>query len=394
MANPFALERRLGLWVSLACLVAACQTAPPQPTAAPQALANLPVPYKAKSPEYGAQVFIWGHPNSTKRDLDLIRQLEFTWQKSLFQWRLIEGECKGCFDWSESDRVVKASTDAGMKIIARLDFQPKWARADEAHNGPPDTYQDFANFVSALVSRYRSGSSYGRLHAIEVWNEVNLAREWGNKPINREQAGDYVRLLKLAYQAAKAADPEVTVMTAGLSPTGWDDDTARPDDVYLQWLYEAGMKGYYDVLGAHANTQAPEPELEIGSWRGCAGKPCEHGSFYFRRVEQLRDIMVKNGDAEKQVWLLEFGWTSDKIYQDYAWYAIPEDQKGENLVRAFQYAVRNWSPWIGVMTVWTLPDPTWTEKREEYWWAITEPNGAPREAYRELLRNRQKGQLP
>jgi hypothetical protein len=332
---------------------------------------------------------VWGHPEATNRHLDLVTQLGFTWQKSLFQWRLIEGECKGCFDWREADRVVKASNDAGVQIIARLDFQPAWARADRAHNGPPDNYQDFADFVSALVARYKAGSPHGRLHAIEVWNEVNLAREWGNKPINKQQAADYVRLLRLAYAAAKAADPGITVVTAGLSPTGWNDDTARPDDVYLQWLYEAGMKGHYDVLGAHANSQHPQPEAAPGS-----DPKFPHPSFYFRRVEELREVMVKNGDADKQVWLLEFGWTSDKVHPDYAWYAIPEDQKGENLVRAFQYAARNWSPWIGVMTVWTLPDPTWNEKREEYWWAITEPNGSPREAYRELTRARQKGLLP
>jgi len=37
------------------------------------------------------------------------------------------------------------------KIIARLDFQPTWARADGAMNGPPDNYQDYADFVSAFV---------------------------------------------------------------------------------------------------------------------------------------------------------------------------------------------------------------------------------------------------
>ena len=50
----------------------------------------------------------------------------FNWVRQLFQWRDIEGACKGCFDWTESDRVVKASAQAGVKIIARLDFEPLW----------------------------------------------------------------------------------------------------------------------------------------------------------------------------------------------------------------------------------------------------------------------------
>ena len=32
------------------------------------------------------------------------------------------------------------------------------------------------------------------------------------------------------------------------------------------------------------------------------------------------------------------------------------------------------------MTLWTLPDPSWTPEREEYWWAITNPDGTPRAA--------------
>ncbi|MBI4491291.1 MAG: hypothetical protein HY690_00660 [Chloroflexi bacterium] len=346
-------------------------------------------PYAARSPEYGMNIFVWGHPDTTGRDLGRLAELHFGWQKTLFQWREIEGACKGCFDWRESDRVIQASSAAGVKVLARLDFQPKWARADGAHNGPPDNYQDFADFVSALVSRYKQGSPIGRLHAIEIWNEVNLAREWGNKPINQAQAADYVRLLKLAYQAAKAADSSITVVTSGLSPTGWNDDTARPDDTYLQWLYNAGLKGNYDVLGAHGNAQAPDPEAAPNS-----DPRFPHPSFYFRRVEQLRDLMVKNGDAAKQVWLLEFGWTSDTIHPTYSWYAVSEDRKAQNIVRAFQYARQSWAPWIGVMMLWTLPDPSWSVDREEAWWAIADPSGAPRPAYNALLQARYNGTLP
>ncbi|MBI4582295.1 MAG: hypothetical protein HY718_21555, partial [Planctomycetes bacterium] len=364
-------------------------TAPPAPTIVPVPTTVPAAPvaasgrYVAKSPEYGLNVFVWGNSGTTSRDLGRLKELGFGWQKTLFQWREIEGACKGCFNWSEADRVIQASNANGVNVLARLDFQPKWASA--AHNGPPSNYQDFADFVSALVSRYKTGSPYGRLHAIEIWNEVNLAREWGDKPINRQQAGDYVRLLKLAYQAAKAADPNITVVTAGLSPTGWNDDTARPDDVYLQWLYDAGMRGSYDVLGAHGNSQSPDPTAALNS-----DPRFPHPSFYFRRVEQLRDIMVKNGDADKQVWLLEFGWTADQVHPAYAWYAVSEERKAANVVGAFLYATRNWAPWIGVMTLWTLPDPSWTTEREELWWAVTNTDGSPRPAYEHLLRSSQE----
>jgi hypothetical protein len=372
--------------------------APPPPSAVAPSATAQPVtaapspppatPVAVASPDYGMSVFLWGHPDTTSRDLKLVTDLGFHWQKTLFQWSAIEGGCKGCFDWSEADRVVRAATATGVQTIARLDFQPTWARKDGAVNGPPDNYQDYADFISAFVHRYSAVSTIGRVAAIEVWNEVNLDREWGAGTINRQQAADYVQLLSGAYTAAKAADPSVTVISAGLSPTGVSNGHSEDDVQYLQWLFDAGLQGHYDVLGAHGNTQAPDVDVALGSL-----KDFPHPSFYFRRVEQLRDVMVKNGDAAKRVWLLEFGWTADKIHPNYAWYAVSEDKKAANIIQALQYARQNWQPWIGVMTLWTLPDPGWTTDREEYWWAITNADGTPRAAYTNLLQARRGGAL-
>jgi len=136
---------------------------------------------------------------------------------------------------------------------------------------------------------------------------------------------------------------------------------------------------------AHGNTQAPEVEVALNSLPAFP-----HPSFYFRRVEQLRDIQVRAGDANRQIWLLEFGWTADKIHPNYAWFAVSEDKKAANIVGAFEYAKKNWSPWIGVMTLWTLADPNWTSQSEEYWWAIDNPDGAPRPAYTRVRDARRK----
>ena len=365
----------------------------PSPSVLPvPTVAAGPSPFRAKSPEYGMNVFVWGNPSTTDRDLGRVRDAGFSWQKTLFKWRDLEPS-RGQFNFSESDRVIRASAANGIKVIARLDFQPDWARSDGAHNGPPNNYDDFGRFVSALVDRYRTDSPIGTLQAIEIWNEPNLAREWGNAPVNAGQAGDYVRLLKTAYQAAKAADPNVVVITAGLSPTGWSDDTARPDDQYLQWMYDAGAAPYFDVLGAHGPGFKAPPDV---SPEEAASTPLYggHRSFTFRRVEDLRQIMVDNGDAAKQIWLLEFGWTTDLVNPAYAWHRVTPEQHGEYLVGAYRWAHDNWSPWIGVMCLWTLPDPSWGPEREELWWAVGNPDGSDRPALTRLRQARQDGELP
>jgi hypothetical protein len=385
----FSVRQRLLVAITFTALVAfACTPAPavPTPVRAPE---PTPTPGPLGSPDYGVHMFIWGQPATTQRDLRLATDAGFRWQKSLFQWREIEGTGKGQFDWTESDRLVRVSAAAGVRIIARLDFEPYWARKDHAHNGPPDNYQDYWDFVSAFVSRYRSTSTIGRVHAIQVWNEPNIDREWGNQTIGPDSAADYVRLLSGAYQAAHAADPNILVLSAGLSPTGVTDARSADDLEYLKWMYRAGLSGNFDALGLNANAQAPEPAAAFGSL-----KDFPHPSFYFRRVEQLRQVMVDNGGTAKQVWLLEWGWTSDTVHPAYAWFAVNEQKKADNVVEALTYARTHWSPWIGVMVLWTLADPTWDKNREEYWWAITDPDGAPRAAYTKVRTARASGALP
>ena len=104
-------------------------------------------------------------------------------------------------------------------------------------------------------------------------------------------------------------------------------------------------------------------------------------------------MQVKAGDANRQIWFLEFGWTADKIHPNYAWFAVSEDKKADNIVKAFQYAKKHWSPWIGVMTLWTLADPTWNTQSEEYWWAIDEPDGTPRAALSAVRTARLNGSM-
>ena len=88
--------------------------------------------------------------------------------------------------------------------------------------------------------------------------------------------------------------------------------------------------------------------------------------------------MVKNGDANKQVVILEFGWTTDdRPDSDYYWHGagagIDQAKQGCYLVRALKYAKENWQPWIGLMSMIYLPDVKWTKNDEQYYWSIVGP---------------------
>lgn len=342
---------------------------------------------KMASPDYSMQVFLWGSPDTSNRDLQLVKDAGFRLVKQMFQWNYIEGKGKGQFEWNESDRIVKAVADHKLKLIARVDFAPKWAQppgTDPQISAAPANYQDYADFVGALARRYK-----GKINAYQIWNEPNLAREWAGKPLH---GSEYVKLLKAAYTAIKDADPEALVIASGLSPTTAPPPLAIPDLEYLQQMYAAGAKEYFDMLGVHAAGFKAPPEANPSDvardmllTNNDPSPESLKRSYAFRHAEDYRRVMIENGDGEKRIAVLEFGWTSDnRSGSPYAWHAVSEEQKAKYLVEAYQYAKAHWKPWIGVMSLIYISDPHWTSQDEQWYWSITDEKGNPRPAYLQL----------
>jgi len=331
-------------------------------------------------------VFLWGNAATTDRDLRLAREAGFSWVKQRFEWRYIERTRKNAWEWQEADRIVDAVNKAGLGMVVRLDNQPEWARGDRLfpRSGPPDRVQDWEDFAGAVAERYR-----GKIAAYEIWNEPNLAREWGDA---RPSPAAYVELLKAGYTAIKKKDPNALVLSAGMSPTTEVSERAMPDVQFIEELYAAGAKQYWDMLGAHAAGFKAEPEADPAVVAQDPDLTNNDPSatdlkrlYAFRHIEDLRAIMVKNGDEAKQIGLMELGWTADpRPESPYAWHSVSEDQKAAYLVRAVEYARANWSPWVGMMTVLYIAGPTWTPADEQYHWSITNPDGSPRPAYEAL----------
>jgi len=96
-----------------------------------------------------------------------------------------------------------------------------------------------------------------------VWNEPNLAREWGNQPPNPAQ---YVELLKVCYQSIKAADPDALVISAGMATTGTYSNEVMPDDLFIEQMYQAGAAPYFDLLGVHAPGYKAPRKRHLTKW--------------------------------------------------------------------------------------------------------------------------------
>lgn len=352
------------------------ETAPP--TIEPPATvytATVDVDQIMSSPDYGMQVFLYWQEEIADRDLKLVEDAGFRWVKQEMAWRELEGGGKGKWRWNIADRMMDQIDAHNLKVIVRLSSQPAWASSKVTlpEVSPPDDLQDFYDYVYAVADRYQ-----GRVEAYQIWNEPNLAREWGDRPPN---PAEYVELLKVGYEAVKAADPQAIVISAGMAPTTRNDAVAMPDTHFIQGMYEAGGGAYFDALGVHAPGYKSPPEIDPDIVaadpalnNGDSASPDLRRVYAFRRVEDLRELMVRNGDEAKKVVILEFGWTVDpRPESPYYWHAVDPITQAQFFERAYTYAAENWQPWIGVMSLIYVADPAWHMDMEETYWSIVYP---------------------
>jgi hypothetical protein len=327
------------------------------------------IPHTDVNP-YGANFFLDREVEGWKQEktLEMAAAAGIGWIKQQFSWEEIEPRRKGEFDWAKYDRIVDLAEQYGMQTIARLDRPPAWARQNsQLASSPPDDLADYGDFVHEFVRRYR-----GRVRYVQIWNEPNLSAEWG---FQRVDAVAYTRLLEVAYQRAKEADPNIVVLSAPLAIT-LEDASMRGnhnDLVFLEQMYQAGAGGYFDILSANAFGLDYPPE-----------DPPDPNVLNFRRVELQREIMERYGDGDKPVWINEYGWNAAPASfpeEILTWERVTEAQQAEYTVRGIAWARDHW-PWLGVVNIWYFrqvgdipPD------RPSYYFALVDPEFNPLPVY-------------
>jgi hypothetical protein len=302
-------------------------------------------------------------PWKIKRTLEMAREMGAPWIVEYFPWGYIEPQ-RGRYDWTHADTVVNHARRQGLTVIARIDFVPEWARPSGTtfrYLGREE-YRDFADFVYTFVKHFR-----GRVGYVIIWNEPNLAFEWGYRP---PDPAAYAELLRLSYQRAKEADPEVRILSAGLAPTlaPPGDPNAMSDLDYLQGLYDAGAAPFFDILAAHAY-----------GWKFPADDPPAPDKINFRRVELLREVMVRNGDATKRIIITEGGWNDHPRWTK----AVRPSVRIANTLAAYDMAL-DW-PWCQAVVMWSFRMPWPTHTFRDYFTFVTS-DFFPKPIYTEVQR--------
>lgn len=344
-----------------------------------------PMPY-TDMPPFGVNTFFEQEVEEQKIrfGMQLIKDAGFQFIRQEFPWEDLEMPAKGEFfdykfnksTWEKYDRLVALAEEYDLEIIARLDHPPAWTRADGHARGyfaPPDNYQDYGDFVSAVVSRYK-----GRIKYYQLWNEPNIYPEWGEQPVS---AQDYTRLLQVGYESAKKADPDSVIISAGLAQTLEAGPRNVSDLIFLQQMYDAGAKNYFDILAV----------MNYGLFTGPGDRRADPSRTNFSRPILIREIMVKHGDANKPIWAMEIGWNAlPTNFTDAPYGRVTEQQQGRYAAQAYERAQSEW-PWMGVMNYWFFKRAYDNEREQPfYYFRLFDPDFTPRPAY-DAIKNYTRG---
>ncbi|MCB9158333.1 MAG: cellulase family glycosylhydrolase [Caldilineaceae bacterium] len=347
--------------------------------------ANVPVAPAVTSP-FGINVFLEQEADPAKRELavQMAAAAGYHWLRQEFPWEDIEIHGKGDFEdrrhepyrsaWDKYDQIVALAEQYDMELIVRLSNPPAWSRAagdDAGTYAPPDDFQDYADFVAAVVERYR-----GRVRYYQLWNEPNIYPEWGNQPVSPEE---YTALLKAGAAAARAADPDVVIIAGALASTIDLDGTVNAgrnfnDLLFLQRMYDAGAADAFDVMATQG----------YGLWSGPTDHRMHPRVMNFGRVQFIRDLMVQNGDAHKPIWISEMNWNAvpDDV-ADKRFGQVTLAQQARYLPLAYARVQHDW-PWVGVANTWYLKRATdaWEQNRQpEAYFRLLAPDFTPQPVY-------------
>ncbi len=305
----------------------------------------------------------------------------FTWIRQQIHWKDLEGP-PGRYAWGELPAVIDAVDAAGLRLLITIVRSP--AFYSRGTYGMPDKPDLLGNFVEALVRRFP-----GKIHAIEIWNEQNLAHENGGR-VTLEDAGRYVELLCVTYPRIKAIDPSITVLAGAPSSTGITDVRIAVDDTAYysaMYTYRSGMiRDCMDAQAVHPGGAANPPDTLWPINPGTARGWTDHPTFYFRHVENVRRLMVSHGLGDLPIWITEFGWATRNTTPGFEYgNQVSFEQQAEYIVGAMRLTEEQY-PWVEAMFLWNLNFAILRARsgqplHEQASFAILNADGSPRPAF-------------
>lgn len=234
-----------------------------------------------------------------------------------FGWAGTQAVSGGSFDWAGIDDQVEAASKAGIKVLPFLTGAPEWAvpmatvpqaggvKAPARLPVSGAARSGWISFVTAAVARYGPNGSFWSEHPgvpkmplrrWQIWNEPNFKFF-----VARPNPAEYGKLVKISYNALKAADPSAQAILAGLfsRPKGARDrKTGKHKSLnwyasdFVSQMYKTtpGVKSKFNGVALHPYTIFARELPEV--------------------TEEFRKVLRLNGDGGKGLWITELSWSS------------------------------------------------------------------------------------
>jgi hypothetical protein len=217
-------------------------------------------------------------------------------------------------DFTILDQAMELARRFEIPVIISLNKAPAWALTA---SGPDADLT--ASFALRLAKRYPNV-----LQAIELLPGANTLAGWGSHPDPKA----YLSVYNAASNAIKQAGLPVLLVAAGLTPLSAGLQT--PNDIddlsFLRGLYQDGARDSFSVISLQLQGIVGEPSL--------APDGIQHNIL--RHYEEIRQVMLDNGDAKGIIWITSFSWDSGKNQlNDVSLINNPEAQS-EWLAQAYQ----------------------------------------------------------
>lgn len=297
---------------------------------------------------------VWGHSGGTlgmtdehyRQLISLLREAGSTLTKVGVAWADIE-RSPGVLDWSHADSLGPRMAGDGLELVCVYACVPDWAknmssedyqRAFGGHHAPlatvvmprPEHADAYRAFTTTMAQRYAKV-----FRRFEFWNEPDsysgpiVLRDKDGRAVDVRYNGDpveYTYWLRHAYESIKQGNPEAQIAVGGL---------VSFETGFLEGIYANGGGAYFDAVAIH---------------------PYDDAGINKDWIRAIRQVMLRNGDAAKPIWITEYGWWIGVREADAARGIFPAqlEQQARYLRDAIEFFRRQ--PYIQVAVHHTLND--------------------------------------
>jgi hypothetical protein len=273
-------------------------------------------------------------------------------------WIAVQVRYSAGMDISAAEDAINTAHEQGFHIL--LNITGDVSDLTAGGEGYITQYAGFLGEVAALSP-----------DAIEVWSEPNIDRSWTTGEIS---GAAYVEMLREAYQAIKAADSEVMVISAAPTPTGAGDvfpDSVVNDDQWITQVVEAGGLDYMDCLGAHYVEGVVAPYDTSNDPRD---------DYYTRYFGTMLDTYVNLIDGARPICFTSLGYLTPEGYPSlgsyFAWATnTTVAQQASWLASAAMLSAQ--SGQVRLMIIWNVDFTDYAGDNPMAGYAIIRPDGCP-----------------